>query len=81
MWDTILKCYYFKLAGATVQLLCGRGRRRIDNCSVVVEQVRQAVRELQRLTVKAKTYRDFSGAQALDAMAGDRLLSKHPVRG
>lgn len=48
---------------------------------MVVEQVRQAVRELQRLTVKAKTYRDFSGAQALDAMAGHRLLSQHPVRG
>ena len=62
------------LVGANVQLLCGRGRRRIDNCSVVVDQVRQAVRELQRLTVKAKTYRDFSGAQALDAMAGGQPI-------
>jgi hypothetical protein len=52
------------------RFLCGRGRRRLDNCAVVADQVRQAVKELQRLVLKAKASRDFSGAQALEVMAG-----------
>lgn len=54
-----------------IRLVCGRGRRRIDNCRLIVEQVRQAVKELQRLVIKARTQHDFTGAQALDAMAGE----------
>ena len=60
--------------GGSFRLLCGRGRRRIDNCAVIADQVRQAVKELQRLTMKAKLHQDFTGAQALDAMAGGKLL-------
>jgi hypothetical protein len=53
------------------ELVCGRGRRRLDNLQVLVQQVQLGSKELQRLAMRSRTECDFTGAQALDEVAAD----------
>jgi hypothetical protein len=52
-------------------LVCGRGRRRLDNVQVLMQQVQVGSKELQRLALRSRAESDFTGAQALDAVAAD----------
>lgn len=53
------------------ELVCGRGRRRMDYVQVLMQQVTQGSRELQRLAIRSRAESDFTGAQALDEVAAD----------
>jgi len=53
----------------TSELVCGRGRRRLDNLQVLMQQVQVGIRELQRLAIRSRAESDFTGAQALDAVS------------
>lgn len=55
----------------THELVCGRGRRRLDNTQVLMQQVLMGSRELQRLAIRSRAESDFTGAQALDEVAAD----------
>jgi len=54
--------------------ICGRGRSRLNDLDTLVKQVKVGRRELQRVAVRARLEKDFTGAQALDSVAAD--LSK-----
>jgi hypothetical protein len=57
---------------------CGRGRSRLSDLDTLVRQVKVGRRELQRVAVRARLEKDFTGAQALDSVAAD--LSKSLFR-
>ena len=56
---------------STQELVCGRGRRRLDNAQVLMQQVQVGSKELQRLAIRSRAESDFTGAQALDEVAAD----------
>lgn len=58
--------------------ICGRGRSRLSDLDTLVRQVKVGRKELQRVAVRARLEKDFTGAQALDSVAAD--LSKSLFR-
>ena len=62
------------LTDSAQELVCGRGRRRLDNLQVLIQQVQVGCRELQRLAIRSRAESEYTGAQALDEVAAD--LSK-----
>jgi hypothetical protein len=63
---------------SATERVCGRGRGRLDNIQVLIQQVQSGGRELQRLAIRCRADNDFTGAQALDEVAKDlsRCLSR-----